>query len=249
LGSTGKRILITGASRGIGEAIACQLAEPGHELVLLARSAEDLRRTAREVEKRGATARVDVCDLAESANVAALAGRIRKELQPLDVLINNAGIYETDSVTAPLPDSRDSWQRALAVNLTAPYELALAAAPGMVQRKWGRIVNMSSVSGQKGEAFGNGYTASKFGLIGLTQSLALEVARHGVTVNAVCPGWVDTRMAAEQLGDPVWCERNEISVEESADIARLSVPQMRLIEADEVAHLVSFICSERARGG
>jgi ketoreductase len=118
----------------------------------------------------------------------------------------------------------------------------------MIERKWGRIINISSISGQKAEAYGTAYSASKFGLIGVTQSLALELARHGITVNSVCPGWVETDMAQEQINDPEWCRLNDINPEESLDIARLSVPQMRLIQPDEVAGLVGYLCSDRAKG-
>ena len=111
----------------------------------------------------------------------------------------------------------------------------------------GRIVNISSISGKSGEPYGAAYSSSKFAMIGLTQSLALEVARHGITVNAVCPGWVETDMAYEQLTDRRWCELNSLPVEDSVEIARLSIPREKFVKAEEVAALVRFLCSEDAQ--
>jgi ketoreductase len=117
----------------------------------------------------------------------------------------------------------------------------------MIGKAWGRIVNISSVSGKTAEAYGAAYSASKFGIIGLTQALALEVAKSGITVNAICPGWVRTDMAIEQLQDPKWCGLNEIDQSQSVEIARLSIPQNRFLESEEVADLALFLCSNQAR--
>ena len=118
----------------------------------------------------------------------------------------------------------------------------------MIELNWGRIINISSVSGKVGEIWGSAYSASKFALIGFTQSLSLEVARNGITVNAVCPGWVDTEMAKGQLEDPQWCKLNSVDPSESLSNACFSVPQMRFIEPSEVAALVVFLASVAARG-
>lgn len=268
----GKNALITGASRGIGRAIAKELASLGARVALVARNSQRLAALADELnggsnerasaaDARLQRAREQVAiwkslDLVEKTFSLDLARWLKGEDFSVDVLVNNAGIYSTDYIPLEFADGwetnnpaqDDPWQRTLSVNLSAPYQLVKVFAPAMIQRKWGRIINISSISGQKGEAYGTSYSASKFGLIGMTQSLALELARHGITVNSVCPGWVETDMAQEQLNDPQWCRLNDINPEESLDIARLSVPQMRLIQPDEVAGLVSYLCSDRAKG-
>lgn len=286
-----KVALITGASRGIGKAIAVELADAGIKLALTARSADALEEVAAEVKRKGGQAVVLPYDLTDFAGLPALVEKARKALGPVNMLVNNAGIYKTDEVfrtgmmekqpisegsgtkafgsdvDAPATqeeqessaamrlkvafktdDPAVTWRKTLDVNLTAPFELIRAVVPSMIEKRWGRIINVSSVSGLKAEVYGTSYSASKFGLIGLTQALALELARHNITVNAVCPGWVNTQMAVEQITDPGWCKLHEIPVSESMDIARLSVPQGRFIEPEEVAHLVAFLLTENARG-
>ena len=253
----GKNALVTGASRGIGRAIALELAALGARTALVARSSSLLESLAKEInDKNSGDAIYKSLDIEKESFALELAKWLKAEGFHVDVLVNNAGIYSTDYI--PLehadgwevsdPGNDDLWKRTMAVNLNAPYILAKVFAPAMIERKWGRIINISSISGQKAEAYGTAYSASKFGLIGVTQSLALELARHGITVNSVCPGWVETDMAQEQINDPEWCRLNDINPEESLDIARLSVPQMRLIPPDEVAGLVGYLCSDRAKG-
>lgn len=255
---TGNNALVTGASRGIGRAIARELVSLGARVALVARNSERLAALADELnyDSSEQVAIWKSFDLEEKTFSLELARWLKGEDFRVDVLVNNAGIYSTDYIPLEFADGwqsndpaqDDPWQRTLSVNLTAPYQLVKVFAPAMIERKWGRIINISSISGQKGEAYGTSYSASKFGLIGMTQSLALELARHGITVNSVCPGWVETDMAQEQMNDPQWCRLNDINPEESLDIARLSVPQMRLIQPDEVAGLVSYLCSDRAKG-
>src|SRR5262249_19124848 len=146
--------------------------------------------------------------------------RLKKDKGSIDILVNNAGVYGTDRIAdeeaSPQSGAQTAlWQKTIALNLTTPFLLSQGLAPHMVQRSWGRIVNISSISGKKAEAFGSAYSSSKFGLIGLTESMALELARHAVTVNAVCPGWVETDLALSQMNDPEWCRLNNIVVDES----------------------------------
>jgi ketoreductase len=253
----GKNALVTGASRGIGRAIAAELAGQGARVALVARSSERLAAFAGELNaKKSGTAIFKSLDLEAETFAVDLAKCLQSEGFSVDILVNNAGIYSTDYI--PLehadgwevsdPGCDNQWKRTMKVNLDAPYQLVKTLAPAMIERKWGRIINISSISGQKAEAYGTAYSASKFGLIGMTQALALELARHGITVNSVCPGWVETDMSQEQINDPQWCRLNDINPEESLDIARLSVPQMRLIQPDEVAGLVGYLCSDRAKG-
>lgn len=252
----GKNALVTGASRGIGRAIALELASRGAKLALVARSHDLLEKLAAEISEGGSHAIYKSLDMQQESFIGDLSRWLKSQDFTVDILVNNAGIYATDFIRFDQPDGWDDsdssfnelWKSTLAVNLTAPYLLAKIFAPRMIERNWGRIINISSISGQKAEAYGSAYSASKFGLNGITQSLALELARHGITVNSVCPGWVDTDMAQHQINDPQWCRLNDINPEESLDIARFSVPQMRLIEPAEVAGLVGYLCCERAKG-
>src|SRR5262249_41921101 len=170
---------------------------------------------------------------------------VKERLGTPDILVNNAGIYKTEPVRG---HSLEIWQEIIDINLTGALLTSRCVLDGMIEKGWGRIINISSISGKSGEAFGAAYSASKYGLIGLSQSMALEVARYGITVNAVCPGWVSTEMAVEQLTDQRWCKLNSLEPSESEEIARLSVPQERFISPEEVAELVAYLCTDSARG-
>ena len=243
----GKRVLLTGASRGIGRACSIAFASLGADLVLLSKNAQNLAALQKELEplSSGPTALFEAVDLADAEALNASLKRIKDKLDGVDILINNAGIYITEAVAE---HSLANWQRTMDTNLTSAMLLSSQLVSGMVERQWGRIINISSMSGRSGEAYGAAYSASKFALIGLTQSLALEVAAAGVTVNAICPGWVATEMAFEQLNDPRWCELNHLEVAQSVDVAKFSVPQQRLIEASEIADLVVYLATDAARG-
>jgi NAD(P)-dependent dehydrogenase (short-subunit alcohol dehydrogenase family) len=231
--------LVTGASRGIGRATALALARAGHRVVALARSADLLRRLAAEVPGIvPLEASIDTAEGCAGAIEAArnLAGRPT-------ILVNNAGrggwhdrpIWEQDRV---------GWRASMAVNLDAPFELTRGLVGGMVDGGWGRIVMISSTAGQVGAPAMAPYCASKHGVIGLMRSVAQDVARHGITCNAVLPGWVKTEMAghdAEQEGarrgmtaDEVWEERASEN------------PAGRVVTPEEVADVVTYLCSDAA---
>lgn len=242
---TGRTALITGAGRGIGRACAQSLASCGANLVLVGRTRGNLDSLAQEISKLGVDCSAYLIDMSQLENLESELQVVRRDFPELDILVNNAGIYRTDSVS---DQSLKGWKETLDVNLTSCMLTCKTFVPGMVSREWGRVVNISSVSGKCGEAYGAAYSASKFGLLGLTQSLALECARNKVTVNAVCPGWVATDMAFNQIEDPKWCSLTELPPDQSVELTRLSVPQERFIEASEVAALVTYLCTEDARG-
>jgi len=230
----GRRALVTGGGRGIGLAIARSLAADGATLVLTGRNAERLDAAAEEL---GATAQVlDMEDRGAIANGVAALGDI-------DILVNNAGV----AVGAPLHRTDDAtWDRVQQINVHGPYALMRALVPGMAKRGWGRVVNISSLAGLTGQAYTSAYCASKHALIGLTRALAVEYARAGVTVNAICPGWVETDMARDAI-DRI--ARSTGRDEEAArDTLAGASPQGRLVTAEEVAALTSMLCSEGARG-
>jgi 3-hydroxybutyrate dehydrogenase len=234
----GKRALVTGGGRGIGRAIVQALLTAGANVLACGRGAPALESLKSELNGRCQIATCDVRDEAAIADLVSNAGAV-------DILVNNAGVYKTQALQGhPL----DLWNEILTTNLTGPMLVSRAVLDGMIERKWGRIINVSSISGKTGEIWGSAYSASKFGLIGLTQSLALEVAQHNITVNAVCPGWVKTELAVDQLNDPNWCKLNSTTPEQSMADAIDAVPQMRFIEAQEVAQLVVYLASEAAKG-
>lgn len=240
-----KTAFITGASRGIGRALAERLAQEGFDLALFARSDDLLLQLQTDLRVHSISAEVFPVDVSEPSKFSAALQSAREKLGAAQVLINNAGVYYTQSVEG---HSVELFREVLETNLTSALNACQFVVGEMKRLGWGRIVNISSISGKVAEAHGAAYSASKFGMIGLTQSLALEVAEYGITVNAVCPGWVATEMARTQLNDEKWCKLNQLEVDQSEEIARLSVPQKRLIQPEEVAHLVSFLCSENARG-
>ncbi|MBI4534415.1 MAG: SDR family oxidoreductase [Candidatus Melainabacteria bacterium] len=241
---SGRVAWITGASRGIGQAIALELAGLGVSIALGSRNETLLCAVARQAAAFGVSVFSKSCNVTDEDSIEDFVRQAESSLGPIDILVNSAGIYRTEPVSR---HSLSVWREIIETNLTGPLLTTKAVVDGMIEREWGRLVNISSVSGKVGEKWASAYCSSKFGLIGFTQSLALEVAKYGITVNAVCPGWVDTEMASSQLTDEAWCSLNNIPQAESIDIHRLSIPQERFIEPQEVASLVAYLCSTSAR--
>lgn len=241
----GKNAIVTGASRGIGRAVALRLSRDGASAVLIARSGDQLKALAEQIRCGGSEAIEIECDVSDAEKLREAIDKARTLLGHLDILVNNAGTYKTEAIDG---HSLTVWHEIMETNLTSAMVATSSVIGDMKSRGWGRIVNISSISGRVAEAYGAAYSSSKFGMIGLTQAAALESARFGVTVNAVCPGWVATRMAYDQFQDPKWCELLELPPNDAEELSKLSVPQGRLIDPEEVAGLVSFLCSEDARG-
>jgi NAD(P)-dependent dehydrogenase (short-subunit alcohol dehydrogenase family) len=234
----GRHALVTGAARGIGAAIARALAQEGATLTLLGRNAATLQSLAEQLPGRHG---IVVADVADPDQVEAAFARAQGERGPLAILVNNAGQAES----APFgKTSLELWQRMLAVNLTGTFLCSQAALPQMLAGGGGRIVNIASTAAQKGYAYVSAYVAAKHGVLGLTRSLALEVARKGITVNAVCPGYTETDILRESVAN-VAAKTGRSEAEAMAQFAR-SNPQQRIVQPEDVAHAVRWLCSDGA---
>lgn len=235
----GRHALVTGAARGIGAEIARTLAAEGATLTLLGRDIATLQRVA--VSLAGQGHGVAAADVADAQAVQAAFAQARAERGPVAILVNNAGAAES----APfLKTSVELWQRMLSVNLTGSFLCAQAALPDMLEAGWGRIVNIASTAGQKGYAYVAAYAAAKHGVIGLTRSLALEVARKGVTVNAVCPGYTDTDILRASVANVVG-KTGRSEADALAEFSSVN-PQRRIVQPAEVADAVRWLCGEGA---
>ena len=234
----GRVALVTGGGKGVGAAIAHALATDGMRVALMGRDVAALERTAATCS--GLVVEADVTD---SAAIDRGLAHVRDTWGSISVLVHNAGI----APSAPLKATDDAlWDQTMAVNVTAAFRLARAVVPAMVDAGWGRIINIASVAGLTGFAYTSAYCASKDALVGLTRALAAELSRTRVTVNAVCPGFLETEMTERTIATIT------AKTGRSADEARRALeevsPQRRLFQVEEVAHVVRMLCAEDARG-
>ena len=230
----GKRALVTGGGRGIGQACAHALGMAGAHVTVCGRSARDLAAVAAQVG--GVALEVDLLDRASTDRMLAAAGDI-------DILVNNAGMAESASLEKT---SDELWDRIVELDATAPFRVTRALVPGMVKRGWGRVVNIASNAGVSGYGYTAAYCAAKHAMVGFTRALAIDLARTGVTINALCPGWVDTAMAAEAVARIA--QKTKRSEAEAKQTLEAMSPQKRMIQPAEVAHAALMLCADDARG-
>ncbi len=239
---TGKTAVVTGGGRGIGAAVARALADAGASVVVAARTQTQIEGVADELRAAGREAWPVVCDVADPKSVSDMARMATEQLGHVDIMVNNAGI----APSAPLHKiTLDEWNRVLAVNVTGTFLCTQAFVPGMVKRSWGRVVNVASIAGKTGAKYIAAYSASKHAVLGFTRSVAAEVAASGVTVNAVCPGYVDSDMTRETVNRIAG--KTGLSREKALQSLLDMSPQKRLIESEEVAHTVLWLCGDAAR--
>lgn len=242
-GSEKKIVLITGGSGGLGRALAQAFARQGHRVVLTARSEDKLKAAAELLGSGSAEVLALPCDITERKQVEGLAEIIRGRWGNVHILVNNAGVAKA----AAFLDMADSlWDEIIKTNLTGTYYCCKVFLPAMIEARWGRIINIGSTTSKVAYPHVAAYVTSKHGLLGLTRTLALETARLGVTVNAICPGYLDddlTHANAQRMA-----KKTGKSVEDTLAMFAGSSPQKRLIAPEEVAELALLIASEKLSG-
>ena len=226
-----KTALITGSSSGIGAAIAEKLSKQGHKVFITGRNEDRLIEQSQKYHVEGFIAG----DLLDDDFYSKLFSSAIEKLGHVDILVNNAGAY----VWSPIEKTeKANIEQILKLNLQKPYELCKLVVPEMKKHKWGRIINIGSISGSVGEGNASLYSASKAGLIGLTKSLALELAEFGISVNIINPGWVKTAMTQDIFDNDILSESEQLDM----------IPQKRWIEPSEIAALVNYLISDEAHG-
>ena len=223
----GKKVLVTGASGGIGKAIAIELSSSGADLCLTGRNKSELENLQKII---GGNCQIIISDLSNSEGISSLADQAQDIMGQIDILVNNAGITK-DNLFMRM--SEDDWNEVININLNSIFKLTKQLIKGMIKRRYGRIINITSVIGVAGGAGQSNYSASKAGIIAMSKSLAQEVGSRSVTVNSIAPGFIETNMTAE------------LSDDRKEDILR-SISVGRLGKPDDIAGAVCFLASDKA---
>jgi NAD(P)-dependent dehydrogenase (short-subunit alcohol dehydrogenase family) len=239
----GKFAIVTGGGKGIGAGIARGLAGEGCSVAVAGRAAGPLESIASEIKAGGRDAFAATCDVSKPADVESLFRKVEQRWGQLDILVNNAGQSHSELLVKL---SLETWQRMLDINMTGTFLCSQAALKLMLPRKSGRIVNIASTASQIGYRYAGAYAAAKHGVLGLTRSMALETATSSITVNAICPGWVESEMFQSAL--ETISSKTKMTEEQARAILAKDSPQNRIMQPDEIASAVLWLCSDGARG-
>lgn len=241
----GKVALVTGSTSGIGLGVARGLASAGANVML--NGLVDAGATARLVSELKSSCRVEIgyspADMSKPDEIAGMMAQTRKSFGQIDILVNNAGIQHVEAVETFPPER---WDAVLGINLSSAFHTIRAVVPEMKARKWGRIINVASAHALVASPFKSAYVAAKHGLLGLTKTVALETAEHGITVNAICPGYVLTPLVERQIPETAKARRLT-EAEVIRDVLLAAQPTRRFVTTEELAALAVFLCGQSAR--
>lgn len=239
----GHRAVVTGASRGIGRTIALTLAQAGADVSVTARTLPDLEEVATQIREMGRRSLAVPCDVTDPEQVKRMAAEVIESLGGVDILVNNAGSADSHKF---LKHPDDLWHDMLSINLTSVYYVTKAFVPAMIEQRSGRIINIASIASKAGARYIAAYTAAKHGVLGLTRALAIELVPYNITVNAVCPGYVDTPMTQANIARMV--TRTGLTEAQIRETIEKMTPQDRLFEPEEVAAVALFLAQDIAKG-
>ncbi len=239
----GKRAVVTGAGRGIGRSIALALAEAGADVAVTARTATELEQLTADIRGMGRQSWLTPCDVMDVEQVQQMAKTFLDGMGGIDILVNNAGNAGSHKF---LNHPDDLWNRMLAINLTSVYQVTKAFIPRLIDQRYGRVITVASIASRVGGGYIAAYTAAKHGVLGLTRALATEMLPYNITVNAICPGYVDTPMTDASVSNIV--ARTGMPESQARAALEKSSPQNRLIEPAEVAAIAVFLAQDSSKG-
>ncbi len=234
---------VTGAGRGIGAVIARELAKCEIRVAVSARTTSDVENIANEIRAGGGEAFAVMCDVTQPDSIANAVQQIQEKFGAITILVNNAGVGGSHKF---IGHDDALWHKIIATNLDSVYYITKAVAPMMVAENWGRIINIASVASKVGSKYTAAYTASKHGVLGLTRALAAEFISNNITVNAICPAYVDTPMTDATIANMQ--KRTKMSEADARAYLEKLSPQNRLVTSEEIAHVALMLIDENARG-
>ena len=240
---SGRRAVVTGAGRGIGRSIALALAQAGADVAVTARTQGEIEQLAAEIRAMGRQSLAVPCDVTDSEKVKHMASTLIDGLGGVDILVNNAGNAGSHKF---LNHPDELWHRMLSINLTSVYYVTKAFVPRLIEQRWGRIITIASMASRVGGSYIAAYTAAKHGVLGLTRALAVELLPYNITVNAICPGYVNTPMTDASVSNIA--ARTGMSEAQAREALEKSSPQKRLFEPEEIAAVAVFLAQDINKG-